>query len=152
MRRERLGAAHRRQDIGRTIDYLETRTDILSDRVVYLGFSRGGAAVIHVALENRFKVAILVSGGVANIPPELYPLNYAPRITIPVLMVNGRYDHVFPYETSQKPLFDNLGTPPADKAHLTFDAGHYPLPRGEWIPKAIAWIDKYAPAPGASHR
>jgi hypothetical protein len=26
-----------------------------------------------------------------------------------------------------------------------FDAGHYPLPRAEWIQEAIAWIDEYVP-------
>jgi pimeloyl-ACP methyl ester carboxylesterase len=71
-------------------------------------------------------------------------------MTIPVLMLNGRYDHIFPLETSQKPLFALLGTPPADKRHVIYDAGHFPLPRNEWIPEALAWLEKYVPATPAS--
>jgi predicted esterase len=150
LRHDRVGAAHRRQDLGRTIDYLETRRDIQSDRLFYLGFSRGAAAIVHVALEPRLKGAILVSGGAARLPPETYAPNYAPRMTIPILMLNGRYDHVFPVETSQKPLFAFFGTPPADKRHVIYDAGHFPLPRNEWIPEALAWLEKYVPATPAS--
>jgi predicted esterase len=146
LRHERIGAAHRRQDLGRTIDYLETRQDIQSDRLFYLGFSRGAAAIVHVALEPRLKGAILLSGGVTRLPPEFYAPNYAPRLTIPVLMLNGRYDHIFPVETAQIPLFAFLGTPPAHKRHVIYDAGHFPLPRNEWIPEALAWLEKYLPA------
>ena len=150
LRHERVGVAHRRQDLGRTIDYLETRQDIQSDRLFYLGFSRGAAAIVHVALEPRLKGAILLSGGVMRLPPEFYAPNYAPRMTIPVLMLNGRYDHIFPVETAQKPLFDFFGTPPAHKRHVIYDAGHFPLPRNEWIPEALAWLEKYLPARPAS--
>jgi pimeloyl-ACP methyl ester carboxylesterase len=94
-----------------------------------------------------------VSGGSGNpAQPELNALNYAPRIKMPVLMLNGRYDHIFPVETSQKPLFDHLGTPPEHKRYVTFEAGHYPLPRSEWIPEALAWLDKYVPATGGPGR
>ena len=41
-----------------------------------------------------------------------------------VLMLNGRYDFVEPVETAQRPMVDLLGTPPADKRHVTFDTGH----------------------------
>ena len=146
LRHERVSVAHRRQDLGRTIDYLETRQDIQSDRLFYLGFSRGAAAIVHVALEPRLKSAILLSGGVVRLPPEIYAPNYAPRMTIPVLMLNGRYDHIFPVETSQKPLFAFFGTPPEHKRHVIYDAGHFPLPRNEWIPEALAWLEKYVPA------
>jgi dienelactone hydrolase len=151
-RHDRTGAAHRRQDIGRTLDYLQTREDVQQDTFIYFGFSRGGAALMHAALENRFRTAILISGGVPNTLPEVDALNYAPRLTIPVLMLNGRYDHIFPVETSQKPLFDNLGAPPSRKRHVIYEAGHFPLPRSEWIREALAWLDKYAPSAAASPR
>ncbi len=34
-------------------------------------------------------------------------VNYAPRIRIPVLMINGRYDSVLPHELSQLRLFES---------------------------------------------
>jgi len=32
-------------------------------------------------------------------------MNFAPRVKVPVLMVNGRYDFVFPLETCQSRCF-----------------------------------------------
>ena len=138
--------AHWRQDLGRTIDYLATRQDIDHDNLVYLGFSMGvGTALPLVAMEERFKVAILASGGTGGpvSQPELSALNYAPRVTIPVLMLSGLYDYIYPVEQRQQPLFDRLGTPPEDKVYKTFAGGHWPLPRSEWIPEALDWLEKY---------
>ncbi len=57
-------------------------------------------------------------------------MNFAPRVTIPVLMLNGRYDASYPLESSQRPLFHFLGTPDKDKKHVIYEAGHgaFPLP------------------------
>ena len=43
--------------------------------------------------------------------PEVDALHYAPRVRIPVLMLNGKYDFFFPYETAQLPYLELLGTP-----------------------------------------
>jgi eukaryotic-like serine/threonine-protein kinase len=42
-------------------------------------------------------------------------MNFAPRVKIPVLLINGRYDFVFLMETCQEPLLRALGPPDADK-------------------------------------
>jgi pimeloyl-ACP methyl ester carboxylesterase len=46
-----------------------------------------------------------------SIHPMLDLVNYTPRIDIPVLTINGRFDHIYPYEPSQRRLFELLGTP-----------------------------------------
>jgi hypothetical protein len=95
----------RGQDIRRSVDYLESRKDIDHTRVAYLGASWGsGSAPIMLAIEPRFKAAVLQDGGfpVAPALPELNGVNYAPRVRIPVLMISGRYDYFFPLEVSQK--------------------------------------------------
>ena len=52
------------KDLGRTLDYLETRTDIDSTKMAYHGFSFGGAvASVLLSVEKRFQAAILSSGG-----------------------------------------------------------------------------------------
>ena len=61
------------KDLGRTIDYLESRSDFDSDKLVYYGFSMGAnTAVPTIALEPRLKAAILLSGGWAETvaPPK----------------------------------------------------------------------------------
>jgi len=133
------------KDFFRSVDYLETRTDIDHAKLGFYGLSWGanfGPRVL--ALEKRVKVAVLVGGGFPTDPelPEIDPLNFAPRVTIPVLMINGRYDFDTPLNTSQLPLFRRLGTPPADKRNVLFDAGHVP-PRNEMIKETLDWLDRY---------
>ena len=145
-RASRTRMAHWRQDLGRTIDYLETRQDIDLANLVYLGFSMGASTALPLlAMEERFKVAILASGGTGgpSSQPELDAINYAPRVTIPVLMLNGLYDYIYQVEQRQRPLFERLGTPPDDKVYSTFEGGHWPLPRSEWIPETLSWLEKY---------
>ena len=53
-------------------------------------------------------------------PPEADPLNFAPRVTVPVLMLNGDQDFIFEAELSQKPLFRFLGSPADRKKYLVY--------------------------------
>lgn len=102
------------KDLRRTIDYLETRKDLRTDKLTYIGLSWGGAqAPIMLSIEPRIKAAVVVAGGFdfGKALPEVDPLNFAPHVKVPVLMVNGRYDNGFPMETSQNPMFRLLGTP-----------------------------------------
>jgi hypothetical protein len=46
-------------------------------------------------------------------------------------------------EVLQKPLFERLRTPAADKRHLVYDAGHFGFPRSEMIREVLAWLDRY---------
>jgi eukaryotic-like serine/threonine-protein kinase len=135
-----------RWDLGRTIDYLATRTDVDANRIGYIGLSFGASAALPVvATEPRLKAAVFISGG---IPPQIYPpmvdpVNFAPRIRIPVLMINGRYDPSFTVEGHQLPLYRWLGTPAADKRHVVFEYGHGSPPRGEVLRETLGWYDKY---------
>ncbi len=134
------------KDLGRTLDYLLTRGDFDMTRVAYEGFSLGAAlGPSLLAVEKRFKIAILYGGGFWHREelPEAHQLNFAPRVTIPVLMLNGRYDDRFPPEPSQLPMFRFLGTPDKDKKHVLFEDGHaYMDPRDE-IREILDWLDKY---------
>ena len=129
------------QDLGRTLDYLESRGDVDLTRTGYMGLSMGARmAPLLVAAEERFKVAVLIAGGMSS---DQATASVTPRVDVPVLMLNGRYDYVFPVETEQKPLFDYLGTPQEHKRHVVFEAGHLPLPRGEMIREILDWLDHY---------
>ncbi len=70
-------------------------------------------------------------------------MHFAPRVRIPVLMINGRYDFIFPVDTSQLPMFRMLGAPEADKRHVILDAGHIGLPKNEVIQETLDWLDRY---------
>ncbi len=133
------------KDLGRTIDYLESRNDIDSDKLAYFGLSWGGRlGGLMVAVERRFKTAILHAGGLRfqKKQPEVDPFHFISRVRTPVLMLNGRYDSFFPYETSQIPMFELLGTPEKHKSHLVYDVGHV-IPRNQLIKDSLEWLDKY---------
>jgi eukaryotic-like serine/threonine-protein kinase len=133
------------KDLSRTIDYLQTRDDLNGEKIGFYGLSWGSlAAPIALAVEPRIKVAVLNVGGFwnARFLPEVDPFNFAPRVRVPVLMLNGEHDIVFPLETAQKPLFDLLGTPPTDKRHYTYPASHV-VPRNDVIKETLDWLDRY---------
>ena len=70
-----------------------------------------------------------------------------PRITQPVLQLNGQYDHLFPYEESAVRHFNLLGTPPEQKKLVTYDAGHIGFPENQMVAEIADWLDTYqAPA------
>ena len=68
---------------------------------------------------------------------------YIREVDPTTLLLTGRHDYVLPFETSQRPLFDLLGTPAASKRHVVFDAGHDPLPRNQVVVEILAWLDRY---------
>jgi dienelactone hydrolase len=134
-----------RKDLSRTIDYLETRTDIAANKIGYFGWSWGGyLGGIIPAIETRIKCIVLHVGGMVMNPslPEVDQLNFLPRVKQPVLMLNGKHDLFFPVETAQKPMFNLLGTPEKDKKINIYDAGHL-VPRTELIRESLNWYDKY---------
>jgi serine/threonine protein kinase/dienelactone hydrolase len=139
------------KDLSRSVDYLESRDDIDSKKIAYCGMSAGATlAIPALAMEDRFQAAILISGGfptwdlTAQVP-TLDPVSHASRIRIPVLMVNGKEDFVFPYATSQRPMYEFLGTPEAHKKHQVYPGGHglLGLFRKQIQENVIDWLDRY---------
>jgi formylglycine-generating enzyme required for sulfatase activity/dienelactone hydrolase/predicted Ser/Thr protein kinase len=133
------------KDLGRTMDYMETRNDFDHKKIAYYGLSFGATmGGLLPALDERIKVVALVGGGFeyGSALPEVNPINFAPRIKAPVLMVNGRYDWGIPLDLSQRPMFRLLGAPEKDKRHALFDSGHIP-PKNEIIKEVLDWLDRY---------
>jgi dienelactone hydrolase len=145
-------AVHWIKDLRRTVDYLESRQDMRIDRIGYYGWSWGGeVAGIALALEPRIKAAVLNVGGYSPagpLRPEVDPVNYMPRAHVPTLMLNGRHDVVFPYETSQLPFFQQLGTRPTEKKHITYPTGHT-VPQDALVRESLAWFDRYLSGVGS---
>ena len=143
--------AHRDQvlrwarEMRRSMDYASTRADIDTTRFAYAGTSWGGRmAGLMLAIEPRFRAAVLNVPGLSQsqFRPEEDAVNFLPRIHIPVLMVSGKYDSVFPYESSQLPFVRLLGTPADKKRHVIFEGGHF-LPRPQMMEESLNWLDKY---------
>ncbi len=140
--------ADRYKDAARSFDYLSTRPDIDNTRLAYLGVSMGSAEGIIATelLQDRLKTAIFLDGGyfLEPPPPGGDQAEFAVRMKKPVLMVNGRYDFAFNVQQAQDPLFNMLGTPPADKQHILLEASHdVTEQRPLLVDTVISWLDKY---------
>jgi dienelactone hydrolase len=134
------------KDLGRTLDYLETRRDFDTAKMAYLGYSLGGAdAPVLLAIEKRFKAAVLLSAGfqLRHDLSEVDGINFDPHVTTPTLVLNGRYDSDFPVELSQRPLFQFMGTPLKDKKLVIYEGGHGVFPRPAAVREVLDWLDKY---------
>jgi serine/threonine protein kinase/dienelactone hydrolase len=137
---------HASKDIGRSLDYVESRPDFAAQKVAYLGLSMGaGVGPIMTAVEPRFAASILVGGGLYSWQraPESESFNFLPRVKVPTLMINGRHDFFFPLKTSQAPMFERLGTRAEDKRHRVFESGHIPTERQEVMKEILDWLDRY---------
>jgi dienelactone hydrolase/predicted Ser/Thr protein kinase len=135
-------------DARRTLDYLETRADLSGSKVAYYGVSWGARlAPISIALDSRLSTGILLMGGLGSgtPAPEADSFNFVPRVRVPILMINGDQDFIFPLHTTQRPLLAHLGTPEAEKKHVLYPGGHEiaGTKRNQLIPEIVAWLDKY---------
>jgi len=136
------------KDLGRSLDYLETRKDIDMQKLAYLGQSWGSeVAPMLLASESRIRTAVLLSGGMASMfgaLPEINAANFLGRVRIPILMVNGAYDMILPPDTSQEPMFERWGAVRANKRYKQVASGHWvnaPEVRNETIREVLSWLD-----------
>jgi serine/threonine protein kinase/dienelactone hydrolase len=130
------------KDLGRSIDYLETRADIDPNKIGYLGVSMGAAlGVTFAGVEDRLKVAVFLDGGfyAEKLLPGTDQADFAPRVRAATLMISGKYDWIY---LGKEALLRMLGTP--DKKAVTFDTAHdMSERRADLIREVVSWLDKY---------
>jgi predicted alpha/beta-hydrolase family hydrolase len=104
----------------------------------------GRLAAINLSVEHRFKAAVLHLPGLMFAPrkPEVDELNYLPHVKLPTLILSGRFDNTFPFESAAMPYVRMLGVPAALKRHQVYPTHHY-LPRDEMIRETLDWLDRY---------
>ena len=109
----------------------------------YFGVSWGGQVGVNIlAIEDRFKTGILYVGGISldDVREEIQPEKYAARIKTPTLLLNGRYDFYFPYQSSQLPLFNLMNLDNNNKRHVVVDYAHY-VPPHIVREETLEWIN-----------
>jgi len=135
------------KDLSQSLNYLETRPEVTLKNLAYYGVSWGGhMGGLVPAVEPRIKVSVLYVAGLPfeRARPEVDPINFISRVKVPTLMLNGKYDFFFPPETSSRPMFRLLGTPPDQKRYVLDEGSHF-VPRTRLIQETLAWLDKYQP-------
>ena len=95
-------------------------------------------------METRVKALILIAPGfyLQERLPEVDQVNFAPRVNAPVLMLNGRFDFIWPPSISREPMFRVLGTPKEHQRRVVYDTGH-DIPRTEMIKESLNYLDRY---------
>jgi hypothetical protein len=132
------------QDYKRSLDYLETRDDIDTDKLAYYGMSWGAMmGPIINSVDDRAVTNIYLAGGLGSGGrSEVNSLNYITHVKKPTIMINGKYDMSLPYETSIKPMFDLLGTPDKHKKLSLYESDHL-VPKNDFIKESLSWLDLY---------
>jgi eukaryotic-like serine/threonine-protein kinase len=132
------------KDFKRSVDYLNTRSDIDMNKLGFYGESWGGSMGGMIpAIEDRLKVNILIVGGFNGaLLPEVHAINYVSRVKIPTLMLNGRYDSRYNIDINVKPFFKLLGTLEKDKCLIIYETDHG-VPKSEVMKESLKWLDKY---------
>jgi dienelactone hydrolase len=131
------------KDLKRCLDYLETRQDIDTSKFSYYGMSRGAVlGGLIPAVEKRLKVSILLAaGGDPRGRPEVNLVNYLPRVRIPTLIINGKYD-IYMTNDNLMAFYDLLGSRVNEKDLRFTESGHTPS-RNEVVKQTLAWLDRY---------
>jgi eukaryotic-like serine/threonine-protein kinase len=137
------------KDLRRSIDYLETRSDINRTALAYFGHSWGGLnGGLVLTQEPRLRTGIIYVGFLRTMPlyPEVDPNFALPRVKIPVLMLSSEFDSAVPIENARR-YFELIGTPAPDKRHVIANGGHF-VPRDELIRETLDWLDARLGVPG----
>ena len=114
------------KDFKRVIDYLETREDLDTKKLSYMGYSWGSVTSnILLAIDDRIKSAAIFIGGLMlqKSRKEIEAHFYLRRIKIPILHIVGKLDGIFEYEDSFLPWNKLIGTPEEDKFIIAIDKG-----------------------------
>lgn len=131
-------------DQRRGIDYLFTRAEVDTNKIGILGGSMGGILGVLVSgLDTRLATAVFTVSGAwpreaATDDPLIrytHTLNFAPRISTSVLMVNATGDGREPGEELFKAM-------PEPKKHVWYESDHY-LPPKKYNSDIMAWLDQH---------
>jgi len=136
------------KDLRRSIDYLQTRDDIDSQKIGYYGYSNGSLlGQIMLAVEGRIGTGIFVHGGLLpiDLPRSFDMALYAQRIHVPVLMVNGTEDVLLPAKVSQEPIYRILKKAHPDSRYAVYPGGHgeFSLSFEQIRKDVLGWLDRF---------
>ena len=113
-------------DMQRSLDYLETRSDIDARKIAFFNHSTYVYGTVFAGVDQRYSALILIGAGISaeleHVPAELNPLHFIPHLRMPKLMLNGRYDDGTP-ESTAEPLFRMMREP---KRRAVFCRRPYP--------------------------
>ena len=132
---------HWATEIRSGLDYLLTRPDIDPQKIAFWNVSRAFFVLIP-AIEPRYRSVIFEGDGLPKewltYLPEANPIFFASHVRAPKLMLNGRYDERWPFQSAIRPMYNLLREP---KRLEVCKCGHIPPPEIA-APINNSWLDK----------
>jgi eukaryotic-like serine/threonine-protein kinase len=130
-------------ELRRGLDYLESRPDVDRTRIAFYAPSAGSwNGLILAAVEPRYRSVAFMGTGIqaseVSTAAIANRIHFAPRIAVPKLMIQGRYDESDPLITMAEPMFKILREP---KRMEIFEGGHI-APVSLFIPLMQSWLDE----------
>jgi hypothetical protein len=155
LERETPGAAHSEDsaefadeaardltDLRRGMDYLETRRDVDVSRAAFTHASAGGYVMCLPAIDSRYRAVVLWGAGIRSHEDQTYPkvnpINLAPLMRAPKLLIHGKYDETTPLKSEFEPFYQLL---PEPKQSRFFTGGHRP-DHDYFVSEANAFLDE----------
>jgi dienelactone hydrolase len=131
------------KDYRRCLDYLETREEFDMERIAFYGVSMGPIFGAYLAaVDPRIKTNIFYAGGLNRMGrPESDMAYFLPRVKIPTLMINGRFDSLFGLEAILS-MYELLGTNEDEKRLILFESDHL-APMADVISETNLWLDQH---------
>jgi alpha/beta superfamily hydrolase len=90
------------EDVLKAVEFMRSQQNVNRERIALLGYSFGGSLVLMAAEKAKAKVVVSISPQVNPSETRLDTLEYARRITCPVLLIHGKSDETVPYSDSEK--------------------------------------------------
>ena len=131
------------EDIVKAVEFIRRQKNMNKERVALVGYSFGGSLVLIAAEKVRPKVVVSISA--ATNPPEtrLDVLDYAGRITVPVMLIHGNADEMVPFKDSNK-IFDALTNSVEKYIHFIDGANHIYTGKGKNVVSLVSsFLAKY---------
>tara|TARA_A100001015_G_scaffold246138_1_gene282418 strand:- start:400 stop:2658 length:2259 start_codon:yes stop_codon:yes gene_type:complete len=134
------------KDFKRSIDYIDSRNDLISENLSYFGYSWGSIiSNILLAIDDRIKSAFICVGG---LPPqkskkEVEAHYFLRRIKTPIFHIVGKTDGIFGNEQAFKPWKELVGTKTENLKIIELENVGHGIPGDMILSNHVNWIRKY---------
>jgi dipeptidyl aminopeptidase/acylaminoacyl peptidase len=107
------------------------------ERLALVGYSFGGSLVLMAAEKVKPKAIVSISPATNPSETRLDVLDYAKRITVPVMLIHGNADEMVPFKDSNK-IFDALSSSKEKYIHFIDGANHIYTGKGKKVVSLVS--------------
>jgi len=120
------------EDIVKAAEFLRKQQNVNPQRLGLVGYSFGGSLVIVAAERVKPKVVVSISPQTRPFETRLDVVDYARRISSPIMLIHGKADDIVPYSESEE-IHKAMGSASEKAFHLIEGANHLYQGRGKTV-------------------